>query len=479
MPSPEIAPLAKSGGLGDVAGSLPPALARLGVQVRLVMPFYAQTRAQARRAADTGVALKVAVGREVLEAEVWETELEGVPVSLLRYDPYFDRPHLYFDHRGEYPDNAQRFVFFAKAAIELARRLEFDADVVHCHDWQTSLVPVYLKTGVVEAGPLHKAATVLTVHNLAYQGVFGRELFPLTGLPPHLNTMEGLEFWGNLSFLKAGLLFSDAITTVSPTYADEIQAPELGMGLEGVLARRSGDVVGILNGADYGVWSPENDPHLPAAFSAEDPAGKQESRAQLCREYGLEPPGPDTAVVGFVGRLAHQKGVDLILRAAPRLLLDDVRLCLLGQGEPGLEGRLAELAEARPGRVGVRIAFDERLAHLLQAGSDLLLMPSRYEPCGLNQIYALRYGTVPVVRGTGGLKDTVEPFDPLTGQGTGFVFDRPLPEELLHALREALWTKSRPELWRRVVANGMARDFSWAQSARRYADLYARLAGAA
>lgn len=479
MPSPEIAPLAKSGGLGDVAGSLPPALAGLGLEVRPVMPFYAQTRARAPEAADTGLRLRVAVGREVLEAEVWEAQVEGLAVSLVRHDPFFDRPSLYFDHAGDYPDNAQRYIFLCKAAIELARAQDFAADVVHCHDWQTALIPVYLKTGVVDAGPLAGAATVLTIHNLAHQGVFGREIFPQTGLPPHLNSVEGLEYWGNLSLLKAGMLFSDALTTVSPTYAQEIQGPELGMGLEGVLARRAGDLVGILNGADYGVWSPHHDPHLPAAYSARDLSGKEECRRALCREFGLEPPGPETVVVGFVGRLAYQKGVDMILAAAPRLLLDDVRLCFLGEGEPGLEGRLAELAEGRPGRVGARIAFNERLAHLIQAGGDVHLMPSRYEPCGLNQLYALRYGTVPVVRATGGLKDTVRPFDPLTSQGTGFVFDRATPEELLHALREALWTKSRPELWQRLVANCMAQDFSWTQSARRYAELYSRLAGRA
>jgi starch synthase len=291
-----------------------------------------------------------------------------------------------------------------------------------------------------------------------------------------MSGVGGLEFWGNISFLKAGLVFSDALTTVSPTYAFEIQAPEGGMGMEGILSSRQADLTGILNGADYDNWSPESDPYLPAKFSSEDLSGKQVCREALCREFELDPPGSETAVIGFVGRLAWQKGMDILAEAAPRLLLDDVRLCILGTGEPHLEAQAKELAKVQRGRVGVQLLFSEKLAHLVQGGADALVMPSRFEPCGLNQIYALKYGTVPVVRATGGLVDTVEPFNPLTGQGTGFWFEQPTAPDLLAALREALWTKARPQLWQQLRQNGFSCDFSWTHSAAQYAELYQRLA---
>jgi starch synthase len=359
--------------------------------------------------------------------------------------------------------------------IELARALGFAARVVHAHDWQTALLPAMLSAGAWDPGPLAGAATVLTIHNLAYQGIYPREVFGLTGLPVWLDSPRGSEFWGNTSLLKAGLVTARALTTVSPTYAREIQTPGGGHGLEGVLHERLADLHGILNGADYEAWSPESDTHLPQGYSSADRKGKQACRQALLEVMDLEPAGPGTTVLGFVGRLAYQKGVDLLPQALPRLMLDDVRICLLGSGEPLYEEPLARLSAAHPGRLGLKIGFSERLAHLITAGSDAFMMPSRYEPCGLNQIYALRYGTAPVVRATGGLKDTVQPFDPLTGQGTGFSFEHFSPPDLTCALREALWTRSRPLLWDRLVTNAMAQDFSWSASARAYARLYASL----
>ncbi len=476
MAAPEIAPLAKTGGLGDVTGSLPLALKELGLEVRLAMPFYRQAQRAAIPLEDTGITLQVPVGPERVASGVWRADLDGCPVYLIKQDELFDREGLYTYQGGDYPDNARRFIFFSRAIIELARALDYPADIVHTHDWQTGLVAAYLKSLGSALGPLAGAKSVFTIHNLAYQGIFGREVFAQTGLPPEMDDPSGLEFWGNISFLKAGLVFSDALTTVSPTYAQEIQTSSEGMGMEGVLAARPEPLVGILNGVDYGQWSPESDSFLPARYSAGDLAGKEVCRRHLCQAFDLEAPGEATTIVGFVGRLAWQKGLDILAEAAPRLLLDDVRLCILGTGDSHLEVQIRELARAHPGRVGVRLGFDEALAHLIQAGADLLAMPSRFEPCGLNQIYALRYGTPPVVRATGGLKDTVEPFDPLTGQGTGFLFDHPLPLDLLAALREAMWTRARPELWRRLVQNAMSQDFSWGRSARRYAELYARLA---
>jgi starch synthase len=477
MAAPEIAPLAKTGGLGDVTGSLPPALSKLGLDVRLAMPFYRQTKAAAPRAKDTGLRLTVPTGLKPLSAEVWRTDLNGCPVYLIKQDTLFDRGGLYQGKDGDFPDNARRFIYFSQAVIELARALEFSADIVHLHDWQTGLIPAYLRSRLTDPGPLAGAKSLLTIHNLAFQGIFGREVFAQTGLPPEMNSIGGVEFWGNISFLKAGLVFSDALTTVSPNYAREIQTPEGGMGMEGILASRQADLRGILNGADYTNWSPESDPLLPVTYTVKDLSGKETCRQALCQSFELEAPGPQTAVAGFVGRLAWQKGMDILAEAAPRFLLDDVRLCILGTGEPHLEAQARELAKAYPGRVGVKLVFSEELAHLVQAGADLLVMPSRFEPCGLNQIYALKYGTAPVVHATGGLKDTVEPFNPLTGRGTGFVFERPTPHDLLSALREALWSKARPHLWRQLQQNAMRRDFSWSRSALKYTELYQSLAG--
>lgn len=476
MAASEIAPLAKTGGLGDVAGSLPPALHGLGLEVRLVMPFYRQVRTTASEAVDTGLRVEAPVGGDRLGAEVWQTSLNGCPLYLIKQDSFFDRDGLYQDKKGDFPDNHLRFIFFCRAVIELARALDFQADIVHLHDWQTGLVPAYLKSKVMDPGPLAKAKSLFTIHNLAYQGIYGSDVFGQTGLPPEMGGIGGLEFWGNISFLKAGLVFGDALTTVSPTYAFEIQTPEGGMGMEGVLASRQADLSGILNGADYDSWSPESDPYLPTKFSAHDLAGKAACREALCKAFELEPPSPAATVIGFVGRLTWQKGMDILAEAAPRLLLDDVRLCILGTGEPHLEAQAKELAKAHPGRVGVQLLFSEKLAHLMQGGADILVMPSRFEPCGLNQLYALKYGTVPVVRATGGLKDTVEPFNPLTGQGTGFWFEQPTAPDLLAALREALWTKARPELWQKLQQNAFSCDFSWSHSAAQYAELYQRLA---
>jgi starch synthase len=475
MAAPEIVPLAKTGGLGDVAGSLPPALREMGHDVRLVMPFYRVTQSAALQATDTGLRIQAPAGLGRLSAEIWQTDLEGCPVYLIKQDSLYDRDGLYQGPEGDFPDNAQRYIFFCRAVIELARALGFPADILHLHDWQTSLIPAYLKSGIIDPGPLAKSKTLLTIHNLAFQGIYGREIFGQTGLPPEMNSIGGLEFWGNISLLKAGLVFSDALTTVSPTYAQEIQTPEGGMGMEGVLASRQAVLSGILNGADYSSWSPENDRYLPQTYSAQDLEGKEACREALCQAFDLQEPNTDSAVLGFVGRLAWQKGVDVLAEAAPLVLLDDVRICLLGTGEPHLEAQARELAKAYPGRVGVQLLFSEELAHLMQAGSDILVMPSRFEPCGLNQIYALKYGTAPVVRATGGLKDTVDQFNPLFGGGTGFLFDRPTAPDLLHALREALWTKERVSLWQQLRQNAMNRDFSWTRSAGQYSELYQRM----
>ena len=471
--APEVAPLAKTGGLADVAGALPPALAGLGLEVRVIMPYYRQVQAPAR---DTGLRVTVPLGLEEATAELWETRLGPCPVYLVKNSDFFDRPGLYGERGGDYPDNAKRFSFFCRAVMEAARALDFAADILHLHDWQTGLLAAYLAHPPGEPGPLAGARSVFTIHNIAYQGMFPRHQFAYTGLPFLADTPEGIEYWGNISLLKAGLNYSHAITTVSPTYAEEILSPQGGRGMEGLLLKRRGVLTGILNGADYEQWDPARDPLLPANYSAGNLAGKRQCRRHLLEEFGLDPAGPQEAVLGFVGRLVPQKGIDLIAQAAPYLLLDPVRLCFLGTGDADQEAQLTALAGRYPGRVGVKLAFSEKLAHLIQAGSDMLLMPSRFEPCGLNQLYAMRYGTPPVAHATGGLKDTVEPFDPLSGQGVGFVLERAQASDLLCAARSGLWTRAHPQLWDQVRANGMTRDHSWSMSAQAYAALYQRLA---
>ncbi|MGD9123532.1 MAG: glycogen synthase GlgA [Desulfarculaceae bacterium] len=472
----EMTPLAQAGGLGDVLGGLPPALRQLGFQVQVVLPLFSQVDRKAHNLHRPGLKISVNINGEQIKAEVWTAESKGCPVYLIAQDHFFNRPGIYGDAKGDYPDNNLRFIFFNQAVIKLVAVADLHPRILHVHDWQPALLPAYIKARTWEMGNLGNAATVLTIHNLAHQGLFPRQDFSLTGLPQGMNTLEGMEFWGKISFLKAGLVYTDALTTVSPSYAAEILTPQGGMGLDGVLQTRSDSLFGILNGVDYSRWSPESDEHLPAKYSAQDLSGKEICRRRLLEAFGLEPAEKDACVLGFVGRLTEQKGVDLIAEAAPGLLRDDIRLCVLGQGQAAYEKMLSQLARKHPGKVGVRIGFDESLAHLLVAGSDLLLMPSRFEPCGLNQMHAMHYGTPPLVRPTGGLKDTVEAFDPAQGQGTGFVFWRPSPEDLLSAIRQAILIKARGSLWQRLQQNCLAQDFSWDRSARAYADLYRRLA---
>jgi starch synthase len=470
--TPEVTPLAKTGGLGDVAGGLPPALAALGLDVRLVMPLYGDIDRAAHGLEPMDLACEAPIAGRGLRAEVWRGSLDGCPLYLLGNEELFARPGLYGDADGDFSDNLLRFAFLCRGAVELVRALDWPAQVVHAHDWQTALLPAYLASAPFDLGPLAKAAGVLTVHNLAFQGIFPRSGFALTGLPPALDGVEGAEFWGNISLLKAGLMTADAITTVSPTYAAEIQTPELGMGLDGVLRLRSSDLHGILNGVDYSRWAPGNDPWLPAPYSARDLAGKAACQKALLAAFGLEPPPEGGMVMGFIGRLTDQKGVDLIARAGRALVERGGRLALLGTGDAELEASLAHLATRLAGKVGLKLAFSEELAHLMQAGSDLMLMPSRFEPCGLNQMYALRYGTPPLVHATGGLKDTVRPFDPDTGLGDGFVFSPHTLDAFMSEAARAHKVFAHAEAWRKLQANGMARDFSWAASAAQYARLF-------
>lgn len=476
--APEIAPFARTGGLGDVTGALPKALAALGHDVRVVMPLYQTVRDSGVPFTELLTDLPVPLAFGNRTARVWQGSLPtqgessaAVPVYFIEQDEYFARPQLYGDENGDYPDNAARFIFFCRAALGLTVRLDWFPRVFHCHDWQTGLIPASLRFVPGLDPRLSATVTVYTVHNLAYQGVFPAWTFPLTGLPPVLFQPAGIEFLGFVNFMKAGLLYADILTTVSPTYAEEICTAEFGFGLDGVLRTRRGDVVGILNGVDYTVWSPERDPFLAGHYSATDLSGKAICKTALLHDFGF-PDDLDTPMIGMVSRLVEQKGIDLLAAALERLLALNVRFVILGSGYAPYEEFLSALARTYPQKVGVRLGFDNALAHQIEAGSDCFLMPSRYEPCGLNQIYSLRYGTIPIVRATGGLRDTVVPFNPATGEGTGFVFEQASGDALLAAVSEALRVFADRASWSRLMQNAMAQDFSWDRSAMRYVELY-------
>jgi starch synthase len=477
MAASEAVPYAKSGGLADVVGALPAHLARLGHRVTLFAPYYRETRARFPRLPRAADPIDLAFpGHEVRVELLRHEPAPGVTAILVREDAAFDRPALYGTPDGDYWDNAGRFALFCRAVLAGIGALRLAPDVIHVHDWQAALVPLYLRHRPDLAPWLAGTPSVITVHNLAYQGVFPRAALPYCGIPEGLFHMHGVEFHGSLNLLKAGLLYADAITTVSPRYSVEIRTPALGNGLDGVLRERAADLHGILNGVDTEVWDPETDRFLPALFSAAAPAGKARCKEALERAFDL-PHDPGRPLFGTVSRLADQKGFDILAAAMPEIVALGVRCVVLGTGDRPYQELFLDLARRFPGMVAVRIGYDEPLAHLVEAGCDGYLMPSRFEPCGLNQMYSLRYGTIPVVRAVGGLADTVAQFDPATGRGTGFLFHDYAPGALLAALRQALAAYGRPADWERLRRNAMAADFSWEVSARRYADLYHALAG--
>jgi starch synthase len=449
MVASEAIPFAKTGGLADVLGALPAALVRLGHEVDVVIPRY------------RGIAFH-------------ETESGGARVIFLDNPHYFDREFLYGVGNRDYDDNPARFGFLSRGALEWAARTGLRYDVVHAHDWQAGLVAVLLGTTFRGHPTLGGTPAVFTIHNLAYQGIFGPEWLPALGLDRELMHVNALEFWGRVSFLKGGILFSQLITTVSPRYAQEIQTPEFGFGFDGILRSRASDLVGILNGIDYDQWDPERDVHLPMPFSASYLEGKAGCKRAVLESYGI--PVSDAAMarplVGMISRMVDQKGFDLLAAIADRLPELDANFVVLGTGERRYEDMWRTLAARHPERVGARIGFDEGLAHRIEGGADLFLMPSRFEPCGLNQMYSLRYGTVPLVRATGGLADTVRNYDPRTGEGNGFTFAEYSPAALLGTLRSALDIYKDRETWRRLQLTGMREDNSWDASARKYVQVY-------
>ena len=464
MVSSEASPWAKTGGLADVLGSLPAALAQLGHKVGVVIPRYMDAfEAPATRVYDN---LWILIGRTWYETTIWELETAGVRYFFVGQHELYDRPTLYGDHTGDFPDNHIRFALLCKAALEVARRL-FPTDIFHCHDWQTGLLPFYLKDPIDPA--FIGAHSLLTIHNLGYQGHFDRTAMRDLGLPATLFQPDGIEFWGKVNFLKAGIVFADALTTVSPTYAREIQTPEFGWGLDGLLAKRKADLHGILNGVDYSRWNPETDSSIPANYSDSDLRGKHTCKRELLKEMGLPPSALQKPLLGIVSRFAGQKGFDLLPPIAADLFAGDVCLVALGNGEEPIEQFFRDLQAAFPDKVAVREGYDETLAHRIEAGADIFLMPSRYEPCGLNQIYSLRYGTVPVVHATGGLEDTI------VDAVTGFKFDDYNGEALLEAIRRACLCREDRKAWTVMMVRGMQQDFSWAASAGEYSAVYSGL----
>jgi starch synthase len=467
----ELYPWVKTGGLGDVVAALPPALAAQGVDVRLVLPGFGalldalELHPIAR--------LRTPFFPERVRLALARLPDSGLPVYLIDHPPFYDRPGSPYQAStgGDWPDNHRRFALLGWVAAALAQGADprWRPEIVHCHDWHAGLAPAYLRAAGIPV------PSIFTAHNLAYQGFFAAGLFGELGLPPGFFSIDGVEYYGGVSFLKAGLYYADRLTTVSPTYAREIQTPDYGMHLDGLLRARGNVLSGILNGVDPAVWSPQSDPVLPQRYAANDaPTGKALAKAALERRFGLSP-APGMPLFGTVSRLTWQKGLDLLLAALPRLVDMGSRLVLLGSGDAELEAGFTAAAAAHPGQVGVVLGYDDALSHLIVAGSDVVPLPSRFEPCGLTQLYALRYGAPPLVRRTGGLADTVVDANAVTladGSATGFAFDDGTPEALLGAAERAIELYGDPPSWRQVMRQAMSRDFSWDAAARQYLALY-------
>jgi starch synthase len=466
----ECVPFSKSGGLADVVGALPRALAALGHEVSVYSPRYRQTKLT--DAAKVVQSITVPFDDRYRFCSVWSAgEHSGVRFYFVDYPPFFDREGLYGTSTGDYPDNAERFALFSRAVLEASKILGVP-QVFHCHDWQSALIPVLLRTQYAEDPAFRDTAVVFTIHNMGYQGLFSADTLPLLTLPWDLFTISKMEFFGNVNFLKGALVYSDFITTVSRKYSQEIQTTEFGFGLEGVLRNRAATVTGILNGADYEEWNPETDKFAIACYSAEDLSGKAKCKADLLAAFNVAKPDLGLPVIGIVSRFAAQKGFDLISQIMDRLAREEVITVALGAGDKPYEEMFLRLQKQFPQKIAVKVAYDNALAHKIEAGSDMFLMPSKYEPCGLNQIYSLRYGTVPIVRATGGLDDTIEPWNPRTGKGTGFKFSQYSGEALLEAVKEALWAFRDQSSWRKLMRNGMGKDFSWNASAKEYMRVY-------
>jgi starch synthase len=473
--APEAVPFAKTGGLADVAGALPTALSRLGHEVKVVIPKYGEVEEKRWKLKHRGK-LSAELSEQIhYPFTLWSCRLPGTEVEVLfpANDRFFDRPGLYQENGKDYPDNLERFSAFSRVVLEIPKLLKWFPHVVHCNDWQTALVMAYLKAHFLQDSSYQKLGTLFTLHNLGYQGLFPGHEFSKLGLPSEFFTPETLEFYGKVNLLKGGLVLSKLLNTVSPTYSHEIQKREFGHGLEGVLRSRREDLYGILNGVDYQQWDPAHDPYLPRSYSRSRLQGKRRCKGTLQRECKL--PVTGVPLVGMITRFTIQKGIDLVIEILDELMHLDLQLVILGTGEPAIHQKLREAMNQYPEKLSVHFTFDEPFAHRIEAGADLFLMPSRYEPCGLSQLYSLRYGTIPVVRKTGGLADTVvnaTPSNLLSGKASGFVFEEASSHSLLTTLRLALYLFKDRSLWEKIMRAAMAANFSWDRSAREYVKLY-------
>jgi len=475
----EVAPFAKVGGLADVAGSLPKALAKLGHDVKVVMPLYRHVNRE--KWGLEKILENWEIARPVPSLQpgfnVYRGYLPGSEVEVWFIDNghYFHRPEIYMEGGRDYPDNPERYAFFSRAVMALVQGVNWQPDIMHCHDWQTALLPTYQKLFFMDDPFWKSVKTVFTIHNLAYQGIFDRGKLPILGLPDWTFTPQFMEFYGNLCLMKGGLICSDKLTTVSPRYSREIQSWECGCGLDGVLRERQYDLSGILNGVDYDQWNPQKDSEIAAHFSEKDWAGKQINKINLLKDHHLPVSAQDIPVIGIISRLADQKGFDILAEVAERLMTLDMQMVVLGTGEQRYHDLFKWLAGKYPEKVAVNLKFDGYLAKMIYAGSDLFLMSSKYEPCGLGQLIAMAYGTVPIVRSTGGLADTVRDFNPVSGEGNGFSFDAYSGSELLVTVERALSYYHQKPLWERIRKNAIRSDYSWTSSARQYSDLYRSL----
>jgi starch synthase len=473
--SSEVVPFAKTGGLADVAGVLPLHVQNCGCDIRVVTPLYRTTQKQDFDLDPLGPEFKLQIGLKTYAGLFFKSTLkQSVPIYFIQCDELYDRDGLYGDQYGDYVDNAERFIYFCRAVLDLCRHIDFVPDIIHCNDWQTGLIPAYLKAGI-GTGFFATSAIVFTIHNIAYQGLFDLSKFELTGLPHWFYDIRGLEYWGQMSMLKAGIVFSRTITTVSRKYAREILTPEYGCGLEGILQDRQTDLYGVLNGVDYDEWNPGTDRLIKSAYTALTLRRKQTCKKDLLVQCGLPESRIKPPLIGSISRLVDQKGFDLIAATLDGLLDLGATYILLGSGDTSYERLFKKLAARNKNRMSFCCAYDNQLAHKIEAGSDMFLMPSRYEPCGLNQIYSLKYGTVPIVHATGGLDDTIIDYTahgPDTGNG--FKFQEYTADALFAAAQQAVALYKEASRWRQLMLNGMSCSFSWAKSAEDYCRLYAK-----
>ncbi|MBN1492714.1 MAG: glycogen synthase GlgA [Candidatus Omnitrophica bacterium] len=468
----EMAPFAKTGGLADVCGSLPFELSQLGHTVKVILPFYKMIKDKNLKLEHKCENFTIPLGHDSYKVRVLSYQARhDVEVLFVDVPKFFDREDLYGTAEGDYPDSPERFSLFQKSCFVLLKKIDFAPDILHCHDWQTGLIPVYTKVLYKDVAFFQDTKTVFTIHNLAYQGLFNVETLPVTGLSWDFFTIDKLEFFGKISYMKGALVYADVITTVSQRYSEEIQTEEYGCGLEGVLQKRKDDLCGILNGIDNAEWNPETDKDLNINYKPGDFNRKIANKGILQKENGLEV-DPNIPLIGIITRLADQKGLDILAPIMEKLAKKDLQFVLLGTGTAKYNDLFKKMGKKYSGKFGINILFDPKMSKRIYAGADIFLMPSHYEPCGLGQLIALRYGTVPLVRATGGLADTITDFNPASGVGNGFVFSDYTSEALLSTIDRTINVFKDKKLWRKVIENGAKSDFSWKVSARKYIDLY-------